>query len=73
MNKISSIRKELQNQLKSFIKKINELLFKCWEKLDQLLFEISKILKESQKTIVPKLNRLIPYLEAFITLSHLQF
>ena len=73
INKIISIRKELQNELKIFIKKINDLLFKCWENLDKLLFEISKILKESQKTIVPKLNRLIPYLEAFITLSHLQF
>ena len=70
---IAAIKKELINKLNVFIKNINNVLFKCWEKLDALLFEIGKLLKDDQKIIIPKLNRMIPYLEAFITLSHLQF
>ena len=70
---IAAIKKELINKLNVFIKNINNVLFKCWEKLDALLFEIGKLLKDDQKIILPKLNRMIPYLEAFITLSHLQF
>jgi E3 ubiquitin-protein ligase HUWE1 len=62
-----------KNELGSFIKTINVELLKVWQNLDTLLYEISKIMKEDQKVIDPKLNRLIPYLEAFITLSHLQF
>ena len=69
----SQIKQELKNELNNFIKRINNTLSKCWEKLDILLFEISKLLKDDQKIIIPKLNRMIPYLEAFITLSHLQF
>ena len=64
---------KIKNELNEFIKTINTQLIKCWEKLDLLLFEVSKMMKEDQKVIDPKLIRLIPYLEAFITLSHLQF
>lgn len=71
-NKVKKIEK-IKSELSDFVKKINLLLIKCWEKLNHLLFEISKIMKEDQKTMDPKLNRLIPFIEAFITLSHLQF
>jgi hypothetical protein len=64
---------KIKQELNEFIKQVNSMLLKCWEKLDLLLFEVSKMMKEDQKIIDPKLNRLIPYLEAFITLSHLQF
>ena len=67
------IKKELFTQYKTFIGKISDILFQCWEKLDILLYEINIMLKDDQKTIASKLNRLIPYLEAFITLSHLHF
>ena len=72
-NKDNEVYCKLNKELNVFIKNINTMLFKCWEKLDLLLFEISKKLRDDQKTIVPKLNKMIPYLEAFITLSHLQF
>ncbi len=71
-NKVKKIEK-LKSELSDFVKKINLVLIKCWEKLNHLLFEISKIMKEEQKTLDPKLNRLIPFIEAFITLSYLQF
>ena len=41
--------------------------------MNNLLLDINNILKDSQDTLLPKLNRLIPYLETFIILSHLQF
>jgi E3 ubiquitin-protein ligase HUWE1 len=63
----------MSNKLKSFIKNINNILFPCWEQLNNLLLDINFILKDNQDIIVPKLNRLIPYLETFITLAHLQF
>ena len=63
----------MYKKLKHFIKEINEVLFSCWEQLNNLLFNINTRLKENQELILPKLNRLIPYLETFITLSHLQF
>ena len=66
-------KKDLLNKLKQFIKDINNILFPCWEQLNNLLVDINSLLKDNQDTIVPKLNRLIPYLETFITLSHLQF
>ena len=34
---------------------------------------LNKFIKDCQDITLPKLNRLIPYLETFITLSHLQF
>ena len=66
-------KKNMYKKLKHFIKEINEVLFSCWEQLNNLLFNINTRLKENQELILPKLNRLIPYLETFITLSHLQF
>ena len=65
------IKKDLFTHYKSFIGKISDILFPCWEQLDKLLYDINIMLKDDQKTIASKLNRLIPYLEAFITLSHL--
>ena len=67
------IKKDLFTHYKSFIGKISDILFPCWEQLDKLLYDINIMLKDDQKTIASKLNRLIPYLEAFITLSHLHF
>ena len=67
------IKKELFTQYKAFIEKISDTLFPCWEKLNKLLNEINILLKDDQKTIASKLNLLIPYLEAFITISHLHF
>ena len=72
-NKKSEIQIEMYNQLKHYIKIINEILFSCWEKLNNLLLNISNLLKDNQDIILHKLNRVIPYLDAFITLSHLQF
>ena len=66
-------KKEMYKKLKHFIKEINDILFSCWEQLNNLLLNINERLKENQELILPKLNRLIPYLETFITLSHLQF
>ena len=71
--KNSSLQEKNKSLIMSFIKNFNEELMNCWEKLDLLLFEVSKIMKEEQKIIDPKLNRLIPYIEAFILLSNLQF
>ena len=67
------IKKELFTQYKVFIEKINDTLFPCWEQLNKLLNDINILLKDDQKTIASKLNLLIPYLEAFITISHLHF
>ena len=67
------LKKELFSQYKTFIGKISDILFPCWEQLNKLLYDINLMLKDDQKTIASKLNRLIPYLEAFITLSHLHF
>ena len=67
------IKKELFAQYKVFIGKISDILFSCWEQLNKLLYDINIMLKDDQKTIASKLNRLIPYLESFITLSHLHF
>jgi hypothetical protein len=73
-NKPKSKKNDKQKiELIEFIKVVNGQLKMVWENLDMLLYEVSKIMKEDQKIIDPKLNRLIPYLEAFITLSHLQF
>ena len=66
-------KKDMLNKLKEFIKNINNILFPCWEQLDNLLLDINTLIKDNQDIIIPKLNRLIPYLETFITLSHLQF
>jgi hypothetical protein len=71
--KNNSLQEKNKTTIMNFIKNFNEELMNCWEKLDILLFEISKIMKEDQKIIDPKLNRLIPYIEAFIVLSNLQF
>ena len=68
-----NIKKEKYKQLKHFIKDINNILFSCWEQLNNLLTNINTKLKDNQIIIIPKLNRLIPYLEIFTTLSHLQF
>ena len=73
ISKNSEIKKDMQNKLKQFIRNINDKLFSCWEQLNNLLLDINNILKDSQDTLLSKLNRLIPYLETFITLSHLQF
>ena len=73
ITKNSHVKKEMQNQLKQFIININDILFSCWEQLNNLLLDINNILKDSQDNLLPKLNRLIPYLETFITLSHLKF
>ena len=73
IEKNQKIKTELLSQFKTFLGKINDILFPCWEKLNNLLFDINKMLKDDEKTIASKLNRLIPYLEAFIILSHLQF
>ena len=64
---------EMQDKLKKFIKQTNDILFSCWEQLNNLVLGVNNILKDSQDNLLPKLNRLIPYLETFITLSHLQF
>ena len=72
-NKNLQTKKEMLNKLKEFIKNINNILFPCWEQLDNILLDINTLLKDSQDIIIPKLNRLIPYIETFITLSHLQF
>ena len=72
-NKGSIIKIEMLNKLKKFIRTINDILFSCWDQLNNLLLGINNILKDSQDILLPKLNRLIPYLETFITLSHLQF
>jgi hypothetical protein len=66
-------KKDMLNKLKEFIKNINDILFSCWEQLNSLLLDINNLIKDNQDIIIPKLNRLIPYLETFITLSHLQF
>ena len=71
--KTNSLQEKNKTLIMKFIKHFNEELMNCWEKLDILLFEVSKIMKEDQKIIDPKLNRLIPYIEAFILLSNLQF
>lgn len=71
--KHNSLQEKNKNLIMTFIKNFNEELMNCWEKLDILLYEVSKIMKEEQKIIDPKLNRLIPYIEAFILLSNLQF
>ena len=71
--KVNSLLDKNKTLIMNFIKHFNEELMNCWEKLDILLFEVSKIMKEDQKIIDPKLNRLIPYIEAFILLSNLQF
>ena len=73
IDKNSKIKKELFAQYKAFIGKISDILFSCWEQLNKLLYDINIMLKDDQKTIASKLNRLIPYLESFITLSHLHF
>ena len=73
IDKNSKIKKELLAQYKVFIGKISDILFSCWEQLNKLLYDINIMLKDDQKTIASKLNRLIPYLESFITLSHLHF
>jgi hypothetical protein len=49
---------DMQNKLKIFIKNINDKLFSCWEQLNNLLLDINNILKDSQDTLLPKLNRL---------------
>ena len=72
-NKNLQTKIDKMNKLKAFIKDINKILFSCWEQLNNLLLDINSLLKDNQDTIIPKLNRLIPYLETFITLSHLQF
>ena len=72
-NKNSENISEMQKELKHFIKSINEILFPCWKQLNNLLLDLNNLLKDSQEIIFYKLNRLIPYLETFITLSHLQF
>ena len=64
---------EMYKTLKHFIKNINEILFSCWKQLNNILLNINTSLKDNQENLFPKLNRLIPYLETFITLSHLQF
>ena len=66
-------KKDMQKKLKHYIKDINNILFSCWEQLNNLLKDINILIKESQDNILPKLNKLIPYLETFITLSHLQY
>ena len=71
--KNNQIKMEMQDKLKKFIKQINDILFSCWEQLNNLVLGVNNILKDSQDNLLPKLNRLIPYLETFITLSHLQF
>ncbi len=71
--KHNNLLEKNKNLIMTFIKNFNEELMNCWEKLDVLLYEVSKIMKEDQKIIDPKLNRLIPYIEAFILLSNLQF
>ena len=73
MDKNSKIKKELFAQYKVFVGNISDILFSCWEQLNKLLYDINIMLKDDQKTIASKLNRLIPYLESFITLSHLHF
>ena len=72
-NKNSENISEMNKELKHFIKSINEILFPCWKQLNNLLLDLNNLLKDSQEIIFYKLNRLIPYLETFITLSHLQF
>ena len=72
-SKLLQNKKDMLNKLKEFIKNINDILFSCWEQLNSLLLDINNIIKDNQDIIIPKLNRLIPYLETFITLSHLQF
>ena len=71
--KNNQIKMEMQDKLKKFIKQTNDILFSCWEQLNNLVLGVNNILKDSQDNLLPKLNRLIPYLETFITLSHLQF
>ena len=71
--KTNSLQEKNKSIIMNFIKNFNEELMDCWERLDLLLFEVSKFMKEDQKIIDPKLNRLIPYIEAFILLSNLQF
>ena len=71
IEKNMKIKKDLFTQYKTFIGKISDILFPCWEQLNNLLYEINILLKDDQKTIASKLNRLIPYLETFISLSHL--
>jgi hypothetical protein len=63
----------MHKKLKHYIKDINNILFSCWEQLNNLLKDINILIKESQNNVLPKLNKLIPYLETFITLSHLQY
>ena len=74
--KNTSVKKEMHKELKHFIRIINDMLFSCWKQLNNLLLNINTSLKENkenQDSIFPKLNNLIPYLDTFITLSHLQF
>ena len=59
---------EMYKTLKHFIKNINEILFSCWKQLNNILLNINTSLKDNQENLFPKLNRLIPYLETFITL-----
>ena len=72
-NKNLQNKKDMMNKLKTFIRNINDILFSCWEQLNNLLTDINNLLKDNQDIILPKLNRIIPYLETFTTLSHLQY
>ena len=60
----SLLKLEMQNKLKKFIRNINDILFSCWDQLNNLLLGINNILKDSQDILLPKLNRLIPYFGA---------
>ena len=68
-----SIMDKIKIDIADLIKQINSSLFHVYKKLDVLLSEITFHSKEDQKITDPKLDRLIPYLEAFILMCHLQF
>jgi len=68
-----SIMDKIKIDISDLIKQINKSLFHVYKKLAILLSEITFYSKEDQKITDPKLDRLIPYLEAFILMCHLQF
>lgn len=70
--KITTIEK-IKQDMSDLVKALNHLLLEVYKKLDFLLSEINFHYKEDQKIVDPKLDRLIPFLEAFIIMCHLQF
>jgi hypothetical protein len=70
--KISALEKT-KIDMSELIKSLNTNLFDVYKQFDNLLLSFSINIKDDQKMIDPRLDRLVPYIEAFIIMSHLQF